>query len=34
MKIKNLVELEKVKEAIDQRRGVPVDITSDFDHGK
>jgi len=34
MKIKNLVELEKVKEAIDQRRGVPVDITSDFDQGR
>ena len=29
--IKNLVELEKVKEALDQRNGVPVDITSEFD---
>jgi len=34
MKIKNLVEVEKVKEAIDQKRGVPVEITSDFDYGK
>jgi len=32
--IKNLVDLEKIKEAIDQRRGVPIDITSDFDHGR
>ena len=31
--IKNLVDFEKVKEAIDQRRGVPIDITSDFDYG-
>jgi L,D-transpeptidase ErfK/SrfK len=30
--IKNLVTLEKMKEALDQRRGVPIDITSDFDH--
>ncbi|MBS3920505.1 MAG: L,D-transpeptidase family protein [Deltaproteobacteria bacterium] len=29
--IKNLVDFEKVKEAIDQRRGIPIDITSDFD---
>jgi L,D-transpeptidase ErfK/SrfK len=33
-RIKNLVELEKLEEALDQRRGVPIDITSDFDHGK
>jgi len=32
--IKNLVELEKLKEALDQRSGFPIDITSDFDHGK
>ena len=30
-RIKNLVELEKLKEALDQRNGVPVDITSEFD---
>ena len=33
-KIRNLVELEKMKEALDQKRGVPIDITSDFDHGR
>jgi len=32
--LKNLVELDKLKEALDQRSGFPVDITSDFDHGK
>jgi L,D-transpeptidase ErfK/SrfK len=32
--IKNLVDLEKMKEALDQRKGVPIDITSDFIHGK
>lgn len=32
--IKNLVELKKLEEALDQRRGVPIDITSDFDHGR
>jgi L,D-transpeptidase ErfK/SrfK len=31
-RVKNLVELEKLEEALDQRRGVPIDITSDFDH--
>jgi len=31
--IKNLVDLEKLKEALDQRRGIPIDITSDFDYG-
>jgi L,D-transpeptidase ErfK/SrfK len=31
-KIKNFVELEKLEEALDQRRGIPVDITSSFDH--
>ncbi len=30
--IKNLVDLEKMKEGLDQRRGVPIDITFDFDH--
>jgi L,D-transpeptidase ErfK/SrfK len=30
--IKNLVDLEKMKEALDQRMGVPVEITSDFNH--
>ena len=33
-RITNLVELEKLEEALDQRRGVPIDITSDFDHGR
>jgi len=32
--IKNFVELEKMKEALDQKRGVPVEITSDIDHEK
>jgi L,D-transpeptidase ErfK/SrfK len=32
--IKALVDLEKMKEAVDQREGVPINITSDFDHGK
>ena len=32
--ILNLVELDKVKEALDQKSGFPMDITSDFDHGK
>jgi len=32
--IVNLVELDKVKEALDQRSGFPMDITSNFDHGK
>ena len=32
--IKNLVDLEKMKEALDQRKGVPIDITSDFNHGR
>jgi len=32
--IKNLVDLEKIKEAVDQRKGVPVEITSFIDHGK
>ena len=32
--IKNLVDLEKLKEAIDQRSGFPMDVTSDFDHGR
>jgi len=32
--LKNLVDFEKVKEAIDQRRGIPIDITSDFDDAR
>ena len=32
--IKNLADLEKVKEALDQKGGVPVEITSYSDHGK
>lgn len=32
--IKNLVKIEKLKEALDQKRGVPIEITSDIDHGK
>lgn len=32
--IKNLVKLERLKEVLDQRSGFPIDITSDFDHGK
>ncbi len=32
--IKNLVDLEKTKEAVDQRKGVPVEITSFINHGK
>jgi L,D-transpeptidase ErfK/SrfK len=32
--IRNLVDLEKLKEAIDQRSGFPMDITSDFGHGR
>ncbi len=32
--IKNLVDLEKLKEALDQRSGFPMEITSDFDHGR
>jgi len=32
--IRNYVELDKLKEALDQRSGFPVDITSDLDHGK
>jgi L,D-transpeptidase ErfK/SrfK len=31
---KHLVDLEKMKEALDQKRGVPVEITTNFDHGK
>ena len=32
--IKNIVDLEKMKEALDQRKGVPIEITSDFNHGR
>ena len=32
--IVNLVELDKLREALNQRKGVPVDITSDFGHGR
>lgn len=32
--IVNLVELDKVKEALDQRSGFPIDITSDFDQAR
>jgi len=32
--IKNLVDLEKMKEALDQKRGVPVEITTNFNHGR
>jgi L,D-transpeptidase ErfK/SrfK len=32
--IKNLVDLEKLKEALDQRSGFPTEIASDFDRGK
>ena len=32
--IKDLVDLEKMKEAIGQRGGVPIDVTSDFDYGR
>jgi L,D-transpeptidase ErfK/SrfK len=32
--IKSFVNLEKMKEALDQKRGVPVEITTNFDHGK
>jgi L,D-transpeptidase ErfK/SrfK len=32
--IKDLIDSEKMKEALIQRRGVPIDITSDFDHGR
>jgi L,D-transpeptidase ErfK/SrfK len=31
-RIKDFIELEKLEEALDQRRGIPVDITSSFDH--
>jgi L,D-transpeptidase ErfK/SrfK len=31
-RMKNFVELEKLEEALDQRKGIPVDITSSFDH--
>jgi hypothetical protein len=31
-RIKDFVELEKLEEALDQRRGIPVDITSSLDH--
>jgi len=31
--IKNLVDLEKTKEALDQRKGVPIEITSNYNHG-
>jgi L,D-transpeptidase ErfK/SrfK len=31
-KIRNLVEWDILKEALDQKKGVPIDITSDFDH--
>jgi L,D-transpeptidase ErfK/SrfK len=33
-KIRNLVELDKMKEVLDQKNGLPIDITSDFDHEK
>jgi len=33
-RIKNLVELEKLKEALDQRSGFPTEIASDSDRGK
>ncbi len=32
--IKNLVDLEKMKEALDQKRGIPIEITPNFDHGE
>jgi L,D-transpeptidase ErfK/SrfK len=32
--IENLVELDKLKEALDQKCGLPIDITSNVDHGK
>ncbi len=32
--IVNLLEIDKLKEALDQRSGFPMDITSNFDHGK
>jgi len=32
--IDNLIDLEKMKEALDQKKGVPVEITSDIDHGR
>jgi L,D-transpeptidase ErfK/SrfK len=32
--IKNLVKIEKLKEALNQKRGIPVDITSNIDHTK
>jgi hypothetical protein len=31
---KHLVDLEKMKEALDQKRGVPVEITTNFNHGR
>lgn len=32
--IKNLVQIEKLKEVLDQKNGLPVDITTDDDYGK
>jgi L,D-transpeptidase ErfK/SrfK len=32
--IQDLIDLEKMKEAVYQRRGVPIDITSDFNDGR
>jgi hypothetical protein len=34
MGIKKFVDLEKMKEALDQPKGVPIEITSDFNHGR
>jgi len=33
-RIKDFIKIEKMKEALDQKKGVPIDITSDFDHGR
>jgi L,D-transpeptidase ErfK/SrfK len=32
--IKNLVQIEKLKEVLDQKSGLPIDITTDDDYGK